>query len=102
MVDGRLDQQQYRDMWTKIAFEDQVEAPGAALALDNALRERNVFVVGKKDNRTFISLKLQPGVWFLVEAIEDGPKLTIHFKTSDSRITQYFKNSILDLFATKE
>ena len=102
MVDGRLDQQQYKDMWTKMTYEDQVEAPGAALALDNTLRERNVFVVGKKDNRTFITLKLQPGVWFIVEAIEDGPKLVIHFKTSDSRIAQYFKNSILDLFATRE
>ncbi|EAY22531.1 Adaptin N terminal region family protein [Trichomonas vaginalis G3] len=102
MVDGRLDQMMYKDMWAKIPVEDSAEIAGAALATDEALRDRNVFVVGRKENQTYISLKLQPGVFFLVEAVEDGPKLTIHFKTSDSRLSVYLKKSAYRLFATKQ
>jgi hypothetical protein len=102
MVDGRVEQAAYKELWARIPAEEEIEVNGAALATDNTLRDRNIFVIGRNDNRTYISLKLQPGVTFLVEAVEDGPKLNVHFKTTDQRLTVFLKRSVLGLFATKE
>ena len=102
MVGGKMDQQQYRDYWTQISNEVQFEIPGAALDSDESLRSRNVFVVARRENRTYLSLMLQPGKLLIAEAIEDGPGITMVVKATDPRIVDFFKASSLQLLTSKQ
>ena len=101
MVSGKIDTQQYREYWNQIQNEIEYELTGIALASDDTLRNRNIFVVGKKDNKTYLSLMLQPGKLILIEIVEDGPGMLLHFKSVDNRLMNFLKENSISLFSTK-
>ena len=100
-VDGRLQQDEFRTVFASpSAAADSVTVTGA-LADDETLKSRNVFVVGKNENKTYLSLKLPPNATFVVEAITEGSGVRINYKATDPRTVPFLKATVDRLFLAK-
>ena len=101
-VDGRLQQDQFRSIFVSpTAAAGSVTVAGAQLADDDTLKDRNVFVVGKNQNKCYLSLKIPPNATFAIEAISEPSGVTVNIKAEDERCLPFIKATVDRLFFTK-
>lgn len=101
-VDGRMEQEEFRSVFVSAIPGDSITVPGAVLASDETLRERNVFVVGKNQNKTYASLKLPPNATFVVETVSEASGVTVNFKVTDAKFLPFMKVACQGLFFGQE
>ena len=100
-IAGRIDQDQFISYWNNFMSEDKIELANATLADDETLRTRNIFVVGKNQNKVYLSMQLPPTQNIMCEALEDGTKIMFTFRCSKQAIVQFLKPQLRSLFTTK-
>ena len=101
-VDGRMEQDEFRSMFVSTLPADSTTISGSVLADDETLRERNIFVVGKNQNKCYLSLKLPPNAVFVVELISDPSTVKVNFKVNDAKYIPFFKATCGTLFFVHE
>ena len=97
-VDGRMEQDEFRSMFVSALPADSTTISGSVLADDETLRERNIFVIGKNQNKCYLSLKLPPNAVFVVELISDPSAVKVNFKVNDAKYVPFFKATCDTLF----
>lgn len=97
-IDGRLDTDRFREIFTSQAITGASMSEGdVELADEDILRQRNVFVVGRNGNKSYLSFKLPPNVTFVAEAISESSGVVVNVKTTDPRMLPFLKLSVKQL-----
>lgn len=98
-VDGRISQDEFRSLFMGGAkASDSITVSGVALADDETLRNRNVFIVGKNQDKTYLSLKIPPNAMCVVETVSDISGVTVNIKSTDGRCLPFIKATVARLF----
>lgn len=85
---GKIEPEDFQKQYVLLDKEIDCQIPGS-LADDTTLRNRNIFVIARKDNKTFVSFLLPPNNLFIAQIDSDGTNLSVHFKTNDEQMLQY-------------
>jgi vesicle coat complex subunit len=91
---GRVSPDDFRSRYPAIPHADIVSIPNVALGDDETLRSRNVFVVGRRENRSYLSFMLPPSILVLAEVIESDGGIAVQMKCSDGRLLPVLKASL--------
>jgi hypothetical protein len=98
LVDGNVEADQFQQLYGQMAHGDTFGVPSKAIASDGLLRSRNVFVVGKRENRTYVSFMVPPACLFLAELTQHEQGVTVSVKTRDPKLIPIVKSAAASLF----
>lgn len=99
MPDGRTDQVAFRSMWTSLNHSGEINIENITLPSDDVLADRNVFLVGRRENKSYFSLNLQSSVKFVLIVTEETNNVLVSYKCSDERYDVYFRSIIHQLLS---
>ncbi|KAH0793568.1 Adaptin N terminal region family protein [Histomonas meleagridis] len=95
---GRIDKEEFRMKWANMNQSQNCVIQIDNIANEDALRERNVFVIAQNNNKTYISFMVPPNVLVMAEIVEDGNgNANILFKADDLRIGNYLRMNFQQL-----
>lgn len=81
--EGKITQQQFSSYYNSLSTEIQTTIEYADIAIDEELENRNVFVIGKNEGKTFVSLAIPCRLIFVGELYKDKTTLYISGYSND-------------------
>lgn len=96
LPDGKVTQNQFSELWRSEIPEAVFEIQN--LVSDDLLKQRNVFVVGKSEERVYLSLFLPPDNIVIFEIFKSLNQYQTRVKTKNNRFLQYLGMNIQSLF----
>jgi vesicle coat complex subunit len=102
LTQGKIGAADFKARFPSLPARDSVTMPRRSVADEDILKNRNVFVVGRRDNRAYISLMIPPNELVLVETVDDGAGVTAQFKCLDARVIPFIKIALPRLLLQPE
>lgn len=88
---GRIESEEFKNGWASITQSFSVDLGDTRIASDNILRDRNVFIHGKNQNKTYASFMIPPNNIVYLELIEEPTRTVVNFKTNNQNQFTYIK-----------
>lgn len=88
---GRIESEEFKNGWANISQTTTADLGDARIASSNILRDRNIFIHGRNQNRTYASFMIPPNNMVYLELIEEPTRTIVNFKTSNQNQNSYIK-----------
>ncbi|KAH0792283.1 Adaptin N terminal region family protein [Histomonas meleagridis] len=99
--DGNISQDKFRELYVSNKFEFNVVLNDVELASDNDLMKRKVFIVGKNENKTYVSFAMKENEIFVGEIIQNNPQMAALIKAQSSNYLKLVQDGLIDILAKK-
>ena len=96
---GKISEAEFKDKFTNNPSQISVSLEACAVATDDQLAKRKIFITGKNDNKTYVSFALPNTEVFVAELVSGVQTLTATVKASNSDFLPAIEANVQYLFA---
>ena len=99
---GNIGQDEFKQLFAQYSASFQTVVDDASVSKDDYLLKNNIFVVGKNENRTYISFAFSPSAIFVGELTQNGQSVNVSIKGANQTFFPVIQNAARDMFTHDE
>ena len=99
--DGDIGADAFRNLFSNLTDVAHVTVEDSTLGSDEQLAERNIFIVGKNENKKYCSFQLPSRATFVAEVEQQGQNIVATIKAQDPVYLNLVQQSVQSLFSQK-
>ena len=99
--DGDIGADAFRNLFSNLTDVAHVTVEDSTLGSDEQLAERNIFIVGKNENKKYCSFQLPSRATFVAEVEQQGQNIVATIKAQDPVYLPLVHQSVQSLFSQK-